>query len=105
MASAEDVSTGGTSRSFPLRASSMAALVVSLGSCYVKQHTLDEIVNAAMLFLGHLFKTLYQINAQSEHCGFLLYCCFHSAIILFAKIKQIYITNKSISKRVADRDY
>lgn len=56
-----------------------------------------------MFTLSHFFKTFYKIDAKAEHCGFFLNCCIHSAIILFAKIKQIYNKNKLIINKVALR--
>lgn len=62
---------------------------------YIKQHTFNEVVEAAVFALGHLFETFYQVNIETEHRSFFLNCCFHSVIILIANIKQIYSNNKS----------
>lgn len=55
-----------------------------------------------MLLTCHLIESFYQIYVKAEHCGFILYGCFHSVVILFAKIKQIYGGCKSLSSFILD---
>lgn len=68
--------------------------LIGLVICNVKQNAFNEIVERPVVSFGKLFKAFNEVNAKAEHCGFFQYC-IHSAIICFANVMLIYITNKS----------